>query len=470
MATAIFYSFSKRKNSTKQPTGSGDSYSVTLKSGTSLLSPTLLLNIASRPSYNYLSFEGRYYFVTDIVSVRNNLWEISCTVDALASWKTEIGSTAANILYASGGRSDIVDNRIPVDDSLTIDVENSGITGLTINDTVFGSVILAITGIGSFGCYLMQYPDDIVNLLKNMSVWGNTNMTDETTAIKELVYGGSAGQNLKGAIALPILISASDQGSQEQLFLGRYPCADLGGNAIYGYRIISPIITASGSVDIPWQYNDWRRYNPYTKVYLYLPLLGMISVATNDIVNEASFSVLYSINITSGDISAEVRGGTSGRILVTANGNIAMNIPYGSSNISAAKVTTVVGAGVAAVAGIATGNMAVAGKALSIGGSIAATASSLVGALGGESTGGGGLGGGSSQGLTKVLQCYTVSRTLTETQANLDAVMGKPVMAKHTINTYSGFVQTDGMCVSGNMTDSEHDIINAACDRGIYYE
>ena len=127
--SATFYSFSKRKNSTKQPTGSGDSYSVTLKSGTSIISPTLLLNIASRPSYNYLSFEGRYYFVTDIVSVRTDLWEISCTVDALATWKSEIGSTSADILYATGGRDDIVDGRIPVESGIHVDSNVAGITG-----------------------------------------------------------------------------------------------------------------------------------------------------------------------------------------------------------------------------------------------------------------------------------------------------------------------------------------------------
>jgi hypothetical protein len=48
--------------------------------------------------------------------------------------------------------------------------------------------------------------------------------------------------------------------------------------------------------------------------------------------------------------------------------------------------------------------------------------------------------------------------------------MGKPVMAKHTINTYSGFVQTDGMKVIGAMTEIEHTQINSACDNGIYFE
>ena len=164
MATAIFYTFSKRKNSTKVPTGSGDSYTVNLKSGTSLLSPTLLLNISSRPTYNYLSFEGRYYFVTDIVSVRNDLWEISCNVDALASWKSEIGGTTANILYATGGRDDIIDQRIPIESDVHIDTSSSVITGFTITDAT-PTIVLSIVGTGSFGDYVMNIPADLRYLL-----------------------------------------------------------------------------------------------------------------------------------------------------------------------------------------------------------------------------------------------------------------------------------------------------------------
>ena len=72
MATLTTYSFAKRKNSTAQPSG-GSQIDVMLKDGTSLLAPVFLLNTAS-VSFNYCSFEGRYYFVTDIKSINNGLW------------------------------------------------------------------------------------------------------------------------------------------------------------------------------------------------------------------------------------------------------------------------------------------------------------------------------------------------------------------------------------------------------------
>lgn len=472
MATAIFYSFSKRKNSTKQPTGSGDSYDVSLKSGTSLLSPTLLLNIASRPSYNYLSFEGRYYFVTDIVSVRNNLWEISCSVDALATWKTDIGSTSVDILYATGGRSDIVDARIPVTDDVSVSSSLSGITGdfTGFTSSTMGIAIISVTGSGSFGNYLIS-AGDVAQLLKNVDLFTSTTITDVTTGLRQLVTNNGVANNLKGALCIPIILSSmSNFGSATQIVLGNYPCTDSNNNAVNGYEVQNPFLNASASVNIPWQYSDWRNNAPYTKVYLYVPLIGVMSIASSEIVNETQITVLYSVNCLSGDVAVEIKGTTSGRVLATASGNIAMATPYGASNISSAKVTSAIAVGVSAVASVALGVATGGAGVVALGGGLGASAAGLLNAIGGESSGGGGLGGSAVTGLDLGVQCFTVCKTLTDTPANLNSIIGKPVMKKATISTYSGFVQTDGMCVSGNMTDSEHDIINAACDRGIYYE
>ena len=57
---AEFYKLSKRKNSTKQPISSGTQFSVDLKSGTSYISPTLLLSYSGKPDFNYVFFDGWY--------------------------------------------------------------------------------------------------------------------------------------------------------------------------------------------------------------------------------------------------------------------------------------------------------------------------------------------------------------------------------------------------------------------------
>lgn len=472
MATASFYTFSKRKNSTAQPTSGNTDINVVLKSGTSLMSPTFLLNYTSRPGFNYVKFENRYYFIEDIVSVRNDLWEIVCSVDPLATWKSVIGSTRAMILYATGGSNDIIDQRIGIENTPTVTNESVLLTGdfTGFTDSTEGIAIISVTGVGSFGNYLVQ-ASGVPALLSNISAWGISEVTDAITGFRQLVTGGSAPNNLKSAIYLPIILSSlANFDPASQIFLGRYPCTDLGNNPLIGYRINNPFLNAHCDVNIPWQFSDWRRNSPYTKVFLYLPLIGLVSILSNDIINEASLSVLYSINMLGGDVAVQVRGMTSGRKLATASCNIAMQTPYGSANISGSKIASVVGVGAGALAGIATGNMAAAGKAVAIGASLLGTSAGLINAMGGESSGGGGLSGSAVTGLDKAVVCTTITKNLTDSQASLDPIIGKPVMAKHTISTYSGFVQTDGFSVAGNMTDTERDIINSTFDRGAYYE
>lgn len=73
--------------------------SGTIKDKTSIIDPTLLiegnLNDISECNYIYIPTFGRYYYIKDIVSVGNNLVEISCHVDVLMSFKTEIKSNTA---------------------------------------------------------------------------------------------------------------------------------------------------------------------------------------------------------------------------------------------------------------------------------------------------------------------------------------------------------------------------------------
>ena len=94
----------------------------------------------------------------------------------------------------------------------------------------------------------------------------------------------------------------------------------------------------------------------------------------------------------------------------------------------------------------------------------------MLNAIQGETKGGGGLSGGASHGLTKLCVLTCVSKELTDSQTDLDPIIGKPVMRKQTISTYSGFVQTDGAQVAGDMLDSERQMINDLLDGGFYYD
>lgn len=64
----------------------------TLRDACSLINPTIILELNGVPTFNYVYIESfrRYYFVTEITSVRKNLWSITLKVDVLESYKSLI--------------------------------------------------------------------------------------------------------------------------------------------------------------------------------------------------------------------------------------------------------------------------------------------------------------------------------------------------------------------------------------------
>ena len=63
-----------------------------LKEACDIINPVIIISGENLSSYNYLYIPifNRYYFITDIKVIRNNLWEISCHCDVLETYKNEI--------------------------------------------------------------------------------------------------------------------------------------------------------------------------------------------------------------------------------------------------------------------------------------------------------------------------------------------------------------------------------------------
>ena len=70
-----------------------------LKQGSSVINPVITVEIHNPSQYNYIYIAEfhRYYFISDTVNVKNNIWEIHMHVDALSSFKTQIRDNKAII-------------------------------------------------------------------------------------------------------------------------------------------------------------------------------------------------------------------------------------------------------------------------------------------------------------------------------------------------------------------------------------
>ena len=496
MPTAEFFKFSKRKNSTKQPTGSGTSYTVNLKSGTSFISPTLLLEISGQPDYNYLKFEGWYYFVTDIISVRNDLWEIVCQVDPLATAKAAIIASTQYVSYSSAGASTwLPDNRIAVQSNATV-AKNT--TTMNFLFTAGGFYVMSV--IGKQGCdvwaldatkmglimdRITDWADDIIDDVLNANYPWSTNplpspydFTSVEDAIESFgkmnaltgVVGNaynSAPDCIRSCIWVPLFISNFIPGNLEEIFLGQFP------TNVFSYKCKTDPLSNSVSINIPWQYSDWRR-SVCEDVYLYLPLVGLITLSSDSIINESALTIEWSVTATDGNVAYCVKAGN--QIVGTFGANAAINYPVGVSQQTSLgeNITT-------ALAGLEKLVTIGARSTVSpLSASTAAIGMRLEGTIAGyelvnsvytrHNSCIGGIGGGAGIGLDLDATCFTVAHPTNISPSAMQATMGLPTMKPMALSTLTGFCQCANAHVETDLPAPITDAIDSFLNSGFYIE
>lgn len=95
MTDIVFYSnFSKKENSTKRPNETqGVTIPCVLKNGTTFQSPSFIVchEPGSFLNYNYCKWSNHYYYINTSTILSNNQIEVTCTEDALATYRGQIG-------------------------------------------------------------------------------------------------------------------------------------------------------------------------------------------------------------------------------------------------------------------------------------------------------------------------------------------------------------------------------------------
>ena len=158
------YSFTKRKNSTLQPSGGGVDLNCELKQPTSYKNPVFLFFVEDGFPWNYLQWDDWYYFIEDVVSVRNDLFEVHCSLDVLATYKAEIGATSAFVLYDTTANTEIIDTRLS-QKTTAIQTYASSAPVFTLGNCI----LLGIVGDGGVGIYSVSQgtANNILNSINN---------------------------------------------------------------------------------------------------------------------------------------------------------------------------------------------------------------------------------------------------------------------------------------------------------------
>lgn len=476
MSTLTMYNFSKRKNSTAAPASAGVDFDVTLKDRTDILNPVFRLALADFPNYNYAQFLGRYYFVTGVESVTADIWDISCSVDVLATWKAAIQATSAFVMYDTTTNTEISDSRLSTKTTRTISSASASFAtlggGLSAVITLIGkeSTTSFITGITNARYILSTIETAVDNALPDINVG---DITDVPEALEVLFNGimavgrtimttGNAPACVRSAFIVPVDY-ANIWGGDGDVYLGQF---DTGYNwktiPTTGARVVKDVLT----VQIPWQANDWRRNAPYHEVYLYIPYVGFINMPVADLIGETNISIETSLDVASGD--AIFRVYTSSGTIAQYNASLAVPLPVGASNVTPMQMLN---AGASAIGGLVGG--VASGVAGNVGGMLHGGLSGITGFFNNMQplpSCVGANGGGAVFGLENKVYCYTIFHDTNVSPDSVSAIMGTPARAVKSLSGLSGYVQTVGASVAGAMLDSERDAINNLLNGGVYIE
>ena len=441
----VLYAFSKKQNSTATPDGGGTVVQVVLKEKTSLNNPVFILS-GSLPVANYAMFESAYYFIDNITNIRNDMWEISCTLDVLATYRDEIRNTAAFVEFATQGNPDLTDDRI-IPEGISPTAANAN---AQVPISAIGTYLLSAVGensgvrqfcLGKTGMNLIL--DSIVNWYDSAVVTG----AELETIAKNFISSGSAMDCVRECRWIPFDVGTLDRGGgTSELILGQFH------TGLNFHWLGENIYATTFTLTIPFTRSGWLRLQPYTDVSVFLPFVGVVSLNHPIFSSNNVLVVEFSVNLSSGDIAYELKCG--GVTLGSYGASTAISIPVGISNISPSQVFN-----------------SIAGAAASLAyGNVVGAAGAVMSAFQATQTTVGGISGGAGAGLEDYITVSVVERETSGAVGNMGAVQGIPLFATRTLSTLSGYVKTRGASVSGLMRGALRDQINTMLDNGIFIE
>lgn len=490
--SVLFSNGNKKENSTKQLTMS-ITHNCVFKNGCSMLSPTLLLEIDSSvfPDYTEFKIEDRYYKVVDIRSVRNNLFEITGEIDVLATYKQDILASTQFVSYSSYKSSIwLADNRVPILASETVAHASANVPVLDPD----GFYVLSVVGKESSAVYDLTLTK-LRDVIQSISSWEQTGIQNAQATIvttndpaqavsnigKALVETGFAGNAysqapscIRSCIWVPFAYAVHD--GTDVIYLGNF------NTGVQAKKLSAKPTSNSFSISIPWQYSDWRR-KICEEVYLYLPLVGMVNVASDEIINESSLTIKWSITPTDGIICYEVLAGN--QIIGTYSANAAVNYPVGiNQQASAGEIfqTYLSGASKYMSAGMETAKAASSLNPISagIGAGTGLINTALTGAqaaydvLNIHNTSHasciGSLGGGAGLGLDIDAKCFTVAHPTIIPPDDMQQTMGLPTMKPYPLATLTGYCKCTNAHVDCAATKTEKSIIDNYLNSGFFIE
>lgn len=462
MKLTYWTGFSKRKNSTKQPTG-GTQIDVVWKEDTSIDAPSVILKgNAVNIDYAYIADWGKYYHVNAPIILTNGLTQYDLEEDVLATHKTEIGSTKAMILRTSTGYN----VWIP-DDEVYVSTQKTLVR--TVDDVSVGFAngtgCYMISVINEEGCatgFAAQYYDN------STGIRALANQLMNSTFIQDVMqYSSNVSAGIVSLKWMPFDYSAIV--SSGFVTLENYKISNLVFTGASGYRITgnSYFLDGATTITIPWRTDkDYREACPFTVAKLLIPMYGLIDINTSDLVGATSLYIQYRVDRSTGDVVVILNRDSAGEVLQTIQFNVAVEVPVATLTRNIGGAMSAISGGINNAIGIAAGNY-VGG----VTGLIANAASFALSANGRSVSAKGALQGKAATAYGDKFQLLLyVPHTLDPTNSDYIAVKGRPLQAVGQISNHPGYVLCENASVDIAGDAWEKEQINSFLNSGFYYE
>ena len=484
MFTLQFGQTNKARNSTYVPPVSGSVTNVLLRENTSVVNPTFRMRLehegmssaAELFQYNYCycpEFK-RYYFITNITSYTAVIFDIECICDVLATFRDDILSTRAFIMYAQNGyNSSLPDSRLPrscmSDQHL---VQN--IAAFTDDEGCYCLTLASPSATGETGCaqsYILSSAEMSAVAEKLYSTDFFEKLIEQITNPLDAVIS---------CIWTPIKRVRASAGLSEEIKIGDFPLGSgaVASKTISGEINIEPYVKYYSEITLPsgakeYSYADYRNIEPFAEYSIWLPGVGLAQIPMHALMGRGkqppSFTLEFSASPCTGDVTYNIcRGldadsaGDLGSTVEIITGNFGVQIPVAQRNTGYMSAIGNTGLAVgSAVVGVAA---TMASKNLMALGAIASTishgaeamvevnttATRLAGTLGGWAN--------TEDMYTQIL---TITRNfdISDSPSNIRDVAGLPVFQAKLLGSMRGLVKCTGAYVKTWATEQEHNMI-----------
>ena len=318
--------------------------------------------------------------------------------------------------------------------------------------------------------------NQIASSLYDVGIGSLSGLWDEIKKGVEM-YGDDPMQSVQGLMFFPLDLSSVYQNVQDQNYVY------FGGYKLDLQTTVKKIIFANGykslgTITIRKSFNDWRDYEPYTKLYIYLPYVGTFQLQLARYYGKST-EIRYYFDLRTGSCLVALLA--NGKLTDYFNGQIGVQLPitltdksaYANSQVNtllkgASSIGSVVADVSAGVAGGASIPITGAFGALQAGVSVTKTVYDLTQ---NNKTNYNKTTGGSTSMLNEFLPQYPyfifeIQKTI-DTD-NLEMLQGYPSNESGNVGKFSGYLEVESVnLICGTATDNEKRQITQALYNGI---